>query len=88
MEDANNAVEFPCSYPLKVIGRNDPAFFAVVSAIVEKHVGQGKEIAYSTRASSGDKYLAVTATFIAESRDQLTAIYKDLRGHDLVVMTL
>jgi putative lipoic acid-binding regulatory protein len=34
------------------------------------------------------KYLSVTATFAAESREQVDAIYRELNGHDLVVMTL
>jgi hypothetical protein len=39
------------------------------------------------RRASG-KYLSVTATFVAESRAQIDAIYRELNGHDLVVMTL
>ena len=38
--------------------------------------------------SSEGKYLSVTATFAAESREQVEAIYRELKGHELVVMTL
>lgn len=38
--------------------------------------------------NTGGKYLCVTATFAAESRGQVEAIYRELNGHDLVVMTL
>ena len=41
-----------------------------------------------SRLSSGDKYLSLTVTFTAESKDQLDAIYEDLNGHELVLMTL
>lgn len=81
-------MEFPCSFPLKVIGKNTHEFYAVVSAIIERHVPGSDRVAYSGRASSGDKYLSITATFSAESREQLDAIYNDLNSHELVLFTL
>jgi uncharacterized protein len=80
--------EFPCSYPLKVMGKNSNEFYSAVSAIIERHVRNGDGIVYSSRTSSGDKYLSVTATFTVESREQLEAIYKELKSHHLVLMTL
>ncbi len=79
---------FPCSFSLKVLGKNTNEFYSVVAAIIEKHVRPGSEISYSSRTSNKDKYLAVTATFTMESREQLEAIYKDLNDSPLVVMTL
>lgn len=87
-DNAKDLMKFPCPYHLKVIGKNTNEFYSVVSAIIEKHVPGSNEIAYSGRASSGDKYLSITATFPAESREQLTAIYRDLNGHELVLITL
>jgi hypothetical protein len=87
-EDKSTLLQFPCPYPLKVMGRNTSEFYSVVSAIVEKHVAPGSEITYSSRTSSGAKYLSITATFPAESQEQLYAIYKELNEHDLVLMTL
>jgi putative lipoic acid-binding regulatory protein len=55
---------------------------------VEKHVGRGSEIAYSSRTSSGEKYISITANFPAESREQLYALYKELNESSLVLMTL
>ncbi len=88
-EDKNKKLlQFPCSYPLKVMGRNTSEFYSAVSAIVEKHVAPGNEVAYSSRTSSGEKYLAITATFSAESQEQLRRLYKELSENDLVLMTL
>lgn len=86
-EAKDELMEFPCSYPLKVIGKNTNEFYSVVSAIIEKYVRKSDEITYSGRVSSGDKYLSITATFPAESREQLTAIYRELNGHELVLLT-
>ncbi len=87
-EDKGTLFQFPCPYPLKVMGRNTSEFYSAVSTIVEKHVAPGNEITYSSRTSSGEKYLSITATFPAESQEQLYALYKELNEHDLVLMTL
>jgi uncharacterized protein len=87
-EEKGKGFQFPCSYPLKVMGKNTGEFHSVVCAIIERHLPCGSDIAYSSRTSSGDKYLSITATFTVESRDQLDAIYGELAGHHLVLMTL
>jgi putative lipoic acid-binding regulatory protein len=87
-KEKERGFEFPCSYPLKVMGKNTNEFYSAVIAIIERCLPEGSEIAYSSRTSNGDKYLSLTATFTMESRDQLDAIYKELKGHHLVLMTL
>jgi uncharacterized protein len=88
MDDKNKAFQFPGIYPLKVVGRNTLKFQAVVAAIIEKHVAEGVDVAYSTRVSSGDRYLSLTAIFPVQDHDQLTAIYGELNRHDLVLMII
>ncbi len=88
MKKPTTLLRFPCSYPLKVVGRNANKFHASVSAIIERHVTQGEKVVYSTRLSSQDKYMSITATFTANSREQLSAIYEELNSHDLVLITL
>ena len=88
MNKQASLLQFPCSYPLKAMGRNTNAFHATVSAIVEKHVASGNNVAYSTRISSGDRYVSITATFIAQSPEQLGAIYDELGRSELVLITL
>ena len=73
---------------MKVLGKNTAEFFAVVSSIIEKHLTQGAPVTYSTRVSSGEKYLSVTAFFDAQNQVQLTAIYEELNGHEAVLMAL
>ncbi len=88
MKKPGSLLQFPCSYPLKVVGRNANAFHALVSAIIERHVAEGDEVTYSTRVSSRDTYMSITATFTAKSQEQLSAIYEELSRHDLVLVTL
>jgi hypothetical protein len=88
MKNPGSALQFPCSYPLKVMGKNTGEFYAIVSAIVEKHIAEGDEVTYHTHTSSGGKYISVTATFSARSLEQLNAIYQELNRHELVLTTL
>ena len=79
---------FPCSFPLKVFGHDRDDFEALVVALVRRHVGADEDLAVSSRQSSGGKYLAVTVTFTAESREQLDALYLELSRNKRVLMAL
>jgi putative lipoic acid-binding regulatory protein len=81
-------LEFPCSFPLKAIGTGVEDFEALVVAIIRKHVPGLAGNAVSSRVSSGGTYLAVTATFIAESKEQLDALYFELSSHARVKWVL
>jgi putative lipoic acid-binding regulatory protein len=88
MEDKSGLYVFPCSYALKVVGRNRSEFYSAVSAIVEKHVAPGNGVTFASRTSRGDKYLSITATFSLESREQLYGLYRELHENELVLLTL
>jgi hypothetical protein len=82
------ALIYPCTFPLKVIGRKADDFEALVVAIVRKHVPGLGEAAVTARLSAQGNYQAVTVTFVAESRLQLDALYLELSQCDRVLMTL
>ena len=87
MKNENQIIQFPCVFPIKVMGLNNEAFSSAVMAIFRKHLDIYRAD-NSRRTSSGDKYLSITVTFMAESRAQLDAIYQELNDHELVLMTL
>ena len=82
------ALKFPCLFPLKAMGLNTDALYPAVYAILKKHVSDLDDAAFTSRLSSSEKYLSITVTFTARSRDQLNAIYQELNDHELVLMTL
>lgn len=84
---AEGSMIFPCVFPLKVMGRNTEDFSSAVLSILSRHIGP-ETLSCSRRLSSGNKYLSLTVTFTAESKSQLDAIYRELNGHPLVMMTL
>jgi len=87
MNRNNLTIQFPCIFPIKVMGLNTDAFSLAVTDIVNKHVPV-ELVSFSSKLSSGNKYLSITATFTATSREQLDALYRELNSHELVLMTL
>lgn len=81
-------LEFPCDFPIKVMGRRTDDFAQVMVDIVLRHAPDFLAETVEMRASSGGKYLAVTCTIRATSRQQLDALYRELSGHPLVKVVL
>jgi uncharacterized protein len=82
------ALEFPCRFPLKVMGAAVPEFSENVTRIVERHVPGTPEDAYSQRASSGGRYVAITVVVEVRSQVQLDDLYRELSSSELVTMVL
>mgnify|MGYP001248776967 FL=1 len=87
-KQADSALTFPCDFPLKIMGRASPDFDTLVVEIVLRHVGGLREGAVSVRASSGGSYVSLTVTVQAESQTQLDALYRELSGHERILMVL
>ncbi|MBT8040197.1 MAG: DUF493 domain-containing protein [Xanthomonadales bacterium] len=85
-----SAIEFPCRFPIKAMGRSADGFEATVVSLVRRHadlwVGDGKSV--TTNDSRQGNYIAVTVVVEATSQDQLDAIYRDLTGCPDVLMAL
>ena len=81
-------LEFPCSFPLKVIGKNVEAFELQVMSVMLKYLTGSTPTHCTRRLSVGNTYLALTISFMADSQEQLDAIYQELKGLELVRYTL
>jgi putative lipoic acid-binding regulatory protein len=81
-------LEFPCDFPLKIMGRADDNLAQAVLTIVEKHAPGFDGATMEMRASSGGNYVSLTCTVIATSKPQLDALYMELTSHPLVKVVL
>jgi hypothetical protein len=79
---------FPCTFPIKVMGKNSKSFEGEMVMIARRHIPQLDEGAVQSRESRNGNYLSVTITFRAESRAQLDALYSEFNAHDAVAMVL
>jgi uncharacterized protein len=80
--------EFPCDFPIKVMGRRTDDFRSLVLGIVQKHAGSIDPANIEERPSKDGKYLSLTCTFKAQSKDQLDALYRELTTCERVLIVL
>jgi len=80
--------QFPCDFPLKVMGRRSDDFRSLVMGIVQKHVGAIDAANIEERPSKDGTYLSVTCTFSAQSKEQLDALYRELTACERVLIVL
>lgn len=81
-------LEFPCDYPIKIMGEASEGFEAEMVALIRAHAPDLGEGAVSVRPSRGGKYLSITIRLRATSREQVDAIALALRAHPKVLMSL
>jgi len=81
-------LEFPVQFPLRVIGRDEEDFETFVIEIVRSHVPELLEENIISKLSTANNYRSVSFDFIAESREQVDAIYAELSSHPRVLMIL
>ena len=88
LNDQPEGLTFPCEFPVKAMGPVDSGLPEAVRHIVSQHAPEISEAHLHTAHSSGGRFMSVTVTITARSRDQLDAIYADLQAHDGVLATL
>jgi uncharacterized protein len=88
MTDSDTLFQFPCDFPLKVMGRRHDDFRSIVLGIVQKHTGAIDPAKIEERPSKDGNYLSITCTFTAQSRAQLDALYRELTSCEKVMIVL
>ena len=79
---------YPCSFPIKMMGRDTPEFRETARALVEKHTGPINETAINNALSRNGNFVSITITVDAQSQEQLDDIYRDVSSHDDILMAL
>ncbi len=81
-------MNFPCIFPVKVMGANQEDFQDLVVAIIRKHANLVEEAMISNRTSRNGKFVSITVQVQADSQAQLDAMYRELSAHERVLMML
>ncbi|CAG0981161.1 hypothetical protein MTYP_01770 [Methylophilaceae bacterium] len=81
-------IEFPCDFPIKVMGETRDDFTETVIAVIQLHSPDFDASRIEMRASSGGKYISVTCNIFVTSKPQLDDIYRALTSHPLVKVVL
>ena len=81
-------IEFPCDYPIKVLGRSGDAFQRAIVDVVERHAPGFDQESIRLRASGKGTFTALTVTITATGPEQLQALHEDLMATGIVQMVL
>lgn len=81
-------IEYPCDFPIKVMGLSQPGFLQAVTEVVLQHDPRFIATSITLRNSKAAKYVSLTCTVTATSKVQLDALYQALYDHPLVVKLL
>ncbi len=81
-------LKFPCSFPIKMMGRDTPEFRETARSLVEKHTGPVSDTAINDALSRKGNFVSITITVNALSQEQLDDIYRDVSSHEDVLMAL
>jgi len=86
--NSGTLLEFPCAFPIKIMGAARDDFAQAILAVVLRHAPDYDAADMEMRASSGGNYLSLTCTVRATSQAQLDALYRELSAHPLVKVVL
>jgi putative lipoic acid-binding regulatory protein len=81
-------LEFPCDFPIKIMGAATDEFRSLALGIVTRHFGELAPERIEERPSSSGKYLSLTCTVRATSKAQLDAVYMALTACRQVLVAL
>jgi uncharacterized protein len=86
--ETTTLLEFPCDFPLKIMGATQDGFAQAIVDIVMKHAPDFDADRVEMRPSKAGNYLSVTCIVRATSKPQLDALYRELTAHPWVKIVL
>lgn len=84
----DSLIPFPSAFPVKVMGERVEGFVEAVVAVARRFDPGFDAATLEIRESSGGRYLGITVTITATSREQLDELYRTLSTHPMVKVVL
>lgn len=81
-------MEFPCMFPVKIIGTKSQVFLTEIKQIIKSHFPEFKDADFSCKESQQGNYLAITAQVWATNQAMLDAFYQEITQHPDIKMVL
>ncbi len=88
MSGDESLIRYPTEFPIKVMGARVDGFVDAVVAVVQRFDPGFDPATVSTRESRGGRWLGITVTVTATSREQLDELYRTLSTHPMVKVVL
>jgi putative lipoic acid-binding regulatory protein len=87
-KDEAPKIDFPCDYPIKVVGKAGAELHALVLEVMTAHAPGFDQARMTVRDSRNGNFQSLTVTITATGEPQLQAIFEDLKISPLVQMVL
>ncbi|WP_442881764.1 YbeD family protein [Comamonas sp.] len=84
----DSLIEYPSLFPIKVMGLHADDFVHAITRVAKDFDPFFDATTVELRPSSTGKYLGVTITVTATSREQLDNLYRALTSHPMVKVVL
>lgn len=81
-------IDFPCDYPVKVMGHATAAFEQSVVRVCQRHSPEVDQGCVQVRESRAGNYLSVTVTIRATGERQLQELFAELKTVDGIKLVL
>ncbi len=87
-EIEESLIDFPCDFPVKVMGAAIPELHTAIANIAAKHDSEFNNNETTKNVSKTGKYVSLTLNIHAKDKPQLDALYLDLTANELVLWAL
>jgi putative lipoic acid-binding regulatory protein len=84
----DSLIEYPSIFPIKVMGAEQDGFVHAMVQVAKQFDPGFDATTVELRPSKGGKYLGVTLSVTATSREQLDNLYRALTSHPMVKIVL
>ena len=81
-------LEFPCDFPIKVIGQPHAQFETTVAELVSRHIDHFDPTQISSNQSRTGRFISLTVNVRVQRRAQLQDLYMALADHEMVRMVI
>ncbi|PJE12743.1 MAG: DUF493 domain-containing protein [Legionella sp.] len=88
MTDKETLIQFPCNFPIKIIGKKTELFAAEINEIIYKHFPETPDEAIVYQESMRGNYLSITVTVYVHDQQSLDALYQEITKHPDIKMVL
>ena len=92
MSDQNTSpetlIEFPCHFPIKVMGEVHDKFTSTVIEIIKQKNGKFDPSTIEMKGSSEGRYISLTCFVYVTSKPELDDIYRSLSSHPMIKVVL
>jgi len=81
-------IEFPCHFPIKVMGEVHDAFTSTVIEIIKQKNEKFDPSTIEMKGSSEGRYISLTCFVYVTSKPELDDIYRSLSSHPMIKVVL